>query len=114
MRILSILTHDASNQHGPPGSDDMEKMGKFIAECKSKGVLIDTGGRMPNQLEMIVSRKNGKTSITDGPYTEAKELVGGYALMEVKDREDAIHWTNRFLDLVGDCTCHIHEVESVP
>lgn len=113
MKVLSILTHDASRQSGPT-PQDYEKMGQFVEECKRKGVLIDTGGRMPNQFELIVSRKNGKTTITDGPFTEGKEVVGGYALMEVKDRDDLIAWTNRFLDLVGDATCHIHEVESGP
>ena len=113
MKVLSILTHDASKQNGPVPAD-YEKMAEFAQECKRKGVLIDTGGRMPNQFELIVSRKNGKTTITDGPFTEAKEVVGGYALMEVKDRDDLIAWTNRFLDLIGDATCHIHEVESGP
>jgi hypothetical protein len=113
MKILSILMHDAVKQSGPV-PEDYEKMGKFVEECKRKGVLIDTGGRMPDQFEMVVSRKNGNTTITDGPFTEAKEVVGGYALMEVKDRDDAIEWTTRFLELVGDATCHIHEVESGP
>lgn len=91
----------------------MEKMDAFVTELRSKGVLIDTGGRMPDHLEMVVSRKNGKTTITDGPFSESKEIVGGYALMEFQNRDEAIAITNRFLDIVGDATCHLHEVESV-
>lgn len=112
MKILSILSYDSSTLKAPPGADQMDKMGEFVTELRSKGVLIDTGGRMPGQFEMIISRKNGKTSITDGPFTEAKEIVGGYALMEFTDRDEAVRVTNQFLDLVGDATCHLHEVES--
>jgi len=110
MRILSIFTFDPSTKSGPPSQEDMERMGELINEMRSNGVLIDTGGAMDGQLELIVSRKNGNTAVTDGPFTEAKEVVGGYALLEVKGRDDAIVWANRFLDLVGDATCHLHEV----
>jgi hypothetical protein len=114
MKILSILTHASSAASGPPTQEEMENMGALIAEMRGSGVLIDTGGRMPNMLELTIARKNGKTTVTDGPFTEAKEIVGGYALLEVKDRDEAIALTNRFLDLVGNGTCHLHEVESAP
>lgn len=110
MKILSIMMIDPASVQ-PPTQEAMERMGKLIDEMKSKGVLIETGGRMPNALEMTVARKNGKTTVTDGPFSEAKEVVGGFGLLEVKDREDAIAWTNRFLDLVGNATCVIHEVD---
>ena len=114
MRILSVMTLAASDASKPPTQEEMEKMGSFAAELRSSGVLIDTGGRIPNMLELTVARKNGKTTITDGPFTEAKEVVGGFALLEVKDRDDAIALTNRFLDLVGNATCHLHEVDMAP
>ncbi len=111
MRVLSILKHDATNMPQPT-QEDFEKMGRLIEEMKSKGVLIDTGGAMPGQLELRVARKNGKDTVTDGPFTESKEIVGGFALFEVADREEALQWTRRFQDLVGDCTCELHEVTS--
>lgn len=111
MKILSIMMIDPASAAQAPTQEDMERMGALIEEMKSKGVLIETGGRMPNALEMTVARKNGKTTVTDGPFSEAKEVVGGFGLLEVKDREDAIAWTNRFLDLVGNATCVIHEVD---
>jgi len=114
MKVLSVMTHDPTAASGPPTQEEMENMGALIAEMRGSGVLIDTGGRMPNMLELTVVRKNGKTTITDGPFTEAKEVVGGYALLEVKDRDDAIALTNRFLDVIGGGTCHLHEVESPP
>ena len=111
MKILSIMTIDPSVNSEPPTGDEMNRMGEFVAEMKNKGVLIDTGGRMPDMVELTVARTNGKTTVTDGPFTEGKEVVGGFALMDVKDRDDAIAITNRFLDLVGNATCHLHEVD---
>ncbi len=90
----------------------MQQMGELIVEMKSKGVLIDTGGAMEGSLELRYSRKNGKDSVTDGPFTEAKEVVGGYALFEVGNRDEALAFTRRFLDVAGDGTCELHEVTS--
>jgi len=114
MKIISILTFDASQPPDPPDEEHMAAMGAFITEMKSQGVLIDTGGAMDGMLELKIFKPNGKTVVTDGPFTESKEIVGGYALFAVKDREEAIHWTNRFLDLVPNATCHLHEVSSPP
>lgn len=111
MRILSILIHDPAAMRQPT-QQDFENMGRLIEEMKGKGILVDTGGVMPNSLELRYSRKNGKDTVTDGPFTESKELIGGFALMEVADREEALLWTRRFLDLVGDATCELHEVSS--
>ena len=111
MRILSILTFD-NEQLRPPSEEDIERMGGFVAELKARGALIDTGGVMPGMLELTYRRKNGKDTVTDGPFTESKEVVGGYALLEVRDRDEAIALTREFLDYVGDATCTIHEVSS--
>ncbi len=109
MKILSIMTMDPTAIQTPsPG--EMERMGNLIEEMKRNGALIDTGGAMPGSLEMTVARKNGSYSITDGPFAEAKEVIGGFALLEVSGREEAIAFTRQFLDLVGDATCHLHEV----
>lgn len=113
MKILSILIHS----QGPvrdPGRQDFESMARLVHEMKSKGILLDTGGVMDNSLELRYTRSNGKDTVTDGPFTETKEVVGGYALMEVRDREEALEWTRRFLDLVGDATCQLHEVTPPP
>jgi hypothetical protein len=114
MRILSVMTFAPAAQSGPPTQEDMERMGSFIAQMRGSGVLIDTGGRMPGMLELSVARRDGTSTVTDGPFTETKEVVGGYALLEVKDRDEAISVTNRFLDLVGNATCTLHEVEVAP
>ena len=77
-------------------------------------MLLDTGGVGEfgrSMLELTIMRKDGVSIVKDGPFAETKELVGGFALMEVKDRDDAIAWTNRYLDVLGgNATVHIHEV----
>jgi len=115
MKILSILTYDASRPPSQPSPEDFAKMQKFVEETRSKGVLLDTGGttgELGGMFEMKISRNGDKITTIDGPFTESKELVGGYALMDVKDREAAIYWTNRFLELAGNATCHLHEVSA--
>lgn len=111
MKILSITTIDPSM--GPPSPEMMEKMGRLIVEMTEKGVLIATGGRSPDMMQLQIARANGKTGVTDGPFAESKEVVGGFALLNVRDRDDAIAWTNRFIELAGNVTCQLHEVNVV-
>lgn len=111
MKILSIWSFDPSAKQ-PPTPEQMQQMGALIAELKSSGVLIDTGGAMDGSLELRYTRKNGKDTVTDGPFAEAKEVVGGFALFEVANRDEALAFTRRFLDVAGDGTCELHEVTS--
>jgi hypothetical protein len=115
MRFISILTLDSTKP--PPHSDPelIERMAKLIGEMRAEGALVDTGGRSTDMLELSVARKDGRHTVTDGPFSESKEVVGGFALFEVKDRESAVAWTNRFLETLGaDATCHLHEVAPAP
>ena len=109
MRILSYTTLNPESVK-PPTADEFEKMGAFINELRERGILVETGGAVGDMFEVHVARKDGKTTITDGPFTESKEVVGGYAVMDVADKEQALEITHRFLDLIGEGTCHIHEV----
>jgi hypothetical protein len=113
VKILSVLTFPPGSFDDHPTSDDMEKMSAFAGRLIADGVLLHTGGRSPGMLELVVDRKSGASTVTDGPFTEAKELVGGYALLEVRDRAHAIEVTDRFLELIGkDASCHLHEIET--
>jgi hypothetical protein len=113
MKIISIFTIPPANA-GNPSQDEIERMGAFMTEMRGRGVLIDTGGRDNDMFEQIVSRRDGKATVTDGPFTEAKEVVGGYALMEVRDIAEATAVAERFLDIIGTGTCHLHEVGPTP
>jgi hypothetical protein len=114
MKVLSIMSIDPE-LNTPPSPEEIERMERLIVEMRGKGVLLDTGGRPGDMREFKVARKDGRSTVTDGPFAEAKEVVGGYAVLEVKDYDDAVAWTNRFLDVIGDgVTCYVREVISPP
>jgi hypothetical protein len=110
MRFLGYTLGDPSVPIPPPTPELMEEMGKFVEEATKAGVLVATGGVEPLNDAVKVSLKDGKFTVHDGPFTEAKELIGGWALMETRDREEAIEWTKRFLTLVGEGESTIRQV----
>jgi hypothetical protein len=80
----------------------MADMGKLIEEMTKAGVLLATEGCQPSAKGARVRLTNGKITVTDGPFTESKELVAGFALIEANSMEEAIAWTGRFLHVAGD------------
>ncbi len=110
MRYLGYTLGDPSAPLAPPTPELMEEMGKFVEEATKAGVLLATGGLAPYSEATRVIRSGGKFPVVDGPFTEAKELIGGWALMEVRDKDEAIEWTKRFLDLAGDGESTIRQV----
>jgi hypothetical protein len=85
-------------------------MGAFVEEAVSAGVIVATGGIAPTAEGAKVSLQDGQFTVVDGPFTEAKELVGGWALMECRDIEEAIEWTKRFLNVLGGGECRVRPV----
>ena len=110
MRYLGYTLGDDSTPAPPPSPEMMEKMGTFIEEAMKAGVLLETGGLAPSALGTTIAYRNGEFTVTDGPYAEAKELIGGWALMEVRDKDEAIEWSKRFLSVVGEGETRIREV----
>jgi hypothetical protein len=98
----------------PPTQQEMDEMGKFIAELASSGVLVATDGLLPTSKGAIVRRANGKVTVIDGPFTEAKEVIGGFAIVEVGSKAEAIQLTRRFLDVAGDGESEIREMYPAP
>jgi hypothetical protein len=79
-----------------PDLTDIEESRKFHEEMGAAGVLVALDGLTPPAtMSARVTFKNGKTKVTDGPFTEAKEVVGGYYIIDVKSREEAIAWASR-------------------
>ena len=107
MRFLLYGTGDAQPS-APPSQDLMAEVAKFTEETKRAGILLATGGL--GQGITRVRNSAGKLTVTDGPFTETKELTGGFALVEVKSREEAIEWAKRFRKVVGDGDSMIQEV----
>ncbi|GAA4225441.1 YciI family protein [Actinomadura meridiana] len=99
MRFMMMTTDDNSND-APPDEAMMIEMGKFIEETSKAGVLLATGGLEPHGTRIASS--GGTVTITDGPFAEAKESVVGFALIEVRTREEAIELSKRFYKIVGD------------
>jgi hypothetical protein len=88
----------------------MAAMGKLIAEDMKSGVLLATEGCLPSSKGARVRMTSGKFSVIDGPFTEAKEVVGGFALIQAKSKEEAIDHVKRFLKVAGDGETEIRQV----
>lgn len=110
MRFLGYTLGDDSVPAPPPDPEMMEKMGAYVEGATKAGVLLATGGLAPSSMGTTVAYANGEFTVTDGPYAEAKELIGGWALMEVRDKEEAVEWTKRFLGVVGFGECRLRQV----
>ena len=108
MRFLSIYKTVERNE--PPSLEHMANMEKLIEESMKAGVLIATEGCLPTALGARVRRTGGKVTVTDGPFTEAKEVIGGVALLEATSKEHAIELTTKFLEVAGDGECEIRQI----
>jgi hypothetical protein len=108
MRFISIYTHEGPSS--PPSPELIAEMGALIEEGMKSGWLVTTEGVQFGEKPVRVRSRRGKLIITDGPFTEAKELLGGYAILEAKDREHVLELTRKFLAVAGDGTCEIHEL----
>ncbi len=97
MRFMMIVKHP-ENQ-GPPPKSLMDAISK-IAEAESKtGTMLGSGGLGPTALGARVRLSGGRLTVTDGPFTEAKEVVGGYAQFELKSKEEAVESAVKFMEL---------------
>ena len=112
MRFLSI--YKARETNTPPTPEHMAAMGKLIDEMMKAGVLIGTEGCLPSAKGARVRVTGGKFVVTDGPFTESKELVGGFALLQANSKEAAIEATKRFLEVVGEGECEIRQLFEAP
>ncbi|WP_037680317.1 YciI family protein [Streptomyces griseus] len=113
-RYLSMVRTDEKNAPAEGPSDAlMQRMGELIEEMTKAGVLLDTAGLTPTAQGTRVHWEKGQLSVTDGPFTEAKEAVGGYAIVQAKDMAEAIEWTKRFLKVHEEhwtVTCEVREI----
>jgi len=101
MRYLTMIRVN-ENTGQKPSERLMAEMGKLIGEMTKEGTLIRTAGLRPTREGFRVRSQHGKLSRTDGPFTESKEVIGGYALLEASSKEHALELTERFLAVHGD------------
>ena len=111
MRVISIYTFDPGKRSGEPDAEMITKMGALIGEMMATGVLVDTGGVTPTGASLR-AKGDGRSplTVTDGPFTESKEVLGGYAVLDVRDRQHLLEVTQRFLECAGGGTCTMHEL----
>ncbi|MEW5917588.1 MAG: YciI family protein [Gemmatimonadota bacterium] len=111
MKFFMISTPDEKNANKPPSPEMMAEMAKFIDEQKKAGTLIATGAMLPVSMGGArVKSENGKLTVLDGPFTESKELVAGWAIIEVPTLADAIESSRRFYKIVGDGAGEIRQI----
>jgi len=110
MRFLGYTIGDDSTPLPTPTPELFAAMGIFMTEAVNAGVLVATGGLAPSSEGTTIRLEDGTFAITDGPYTEAKELIGGWALLECASKEEAIQWSKRFLAINGSGETRLRQV----
>jgi hypothetical protein len=108
MRFLSI--YKTVERNTPPTQEEMATMGKLIEDGMKAGWLLGTEGCLPSALGARVRRSDGKVTVTDGPFTESKELVGGFAILKANSKEEAIQLAENFLSIVGQGECELRQL----
>ena len=113
MRFISIFTHEPSDRQ--PTEAEMASMGKLIEEGMKAGWLIATEGVHFGTTGVRVHKAaGGKVTVTDGPFAETKEVLGGYALLNAASKEEAVEHTRHFLNHVGQGTCELFQLYEMP
>lgn len=99
MRYLMFIKHTESFRKDEVPKALFAAMGEFVGDAMKKGVLIDTAGLQPTSKGKRVRVSDGKITVTDGPFVETKEVIGGYALIEARSDEEALAMATDFMEL---------------
>ena len=100
MRFMSMVKSSEDYRLGPPPQALMEAINRLGEEMTKAGIMVDMGGLLPTAMGAYrVRQSRGKLSVTDGPFSEAKEVIGGYAVFEVQSKEEAMALSMRFMEL---------------
>src|SRR5512143_3547587 len=90
MKYLTFIRHSESYRESPPPAALMEAMEKFVRKSLENGTLVDTGGLLPSKDGFRVRLAGGKLSVTDGPFSESKEVIGGWAIVNAASKAEAL------------------------
>lgn len=97
MRFMMIVKH--AEKQGPPPKELMDAIAKLSEEAVKAGTMLGNGGLGPTALGARVRVSGGKVTVTDGPFAEAKEVIGGYAQFELKSKQEAVDGAVKFMEL---------------
>ena len=112
MKFMMMVKAGKAYEAGePPIKELLDAIGQITREMIEKGVLVDTGGLLPSRTGARVRVAGGKLTVLDGPFTETKELVGGYAILKVRSRDEAIALGRRFMKIHADVLGPAYEGE---
>ena len=98
--LVYSINQSVEDATKPPTPELMEEMGKFMGEAMASGKIVTTGGLEAKGKRLKL--ENGKFSVTDGPFIEAKELLGGFAVIRGDSLEEVLEWCKKFRKIVGD------------
>jgi hypothetical protein len=113
MRFLCIYKPGGA-EGVPPTQQEMAEMGKLIEEAMKAGWLVTTEGCLPSKTGARVRLADGKYTVTDGPFAEVKELIGGFAIIRANSKEEAIEHTKYFLQKAGGGESEIRQLYEAP
>lgn len=105
-----LMTYQQRTDLPPPTPEKMAAIGAYTQKMMQAGVVVMTGGLVRPTTGTQIRCENGKVSVTDGPYAETKELIDGFALVEVPSKADAIRLASEFMQLAGDGTGEVLQV----
>jgi hypothetical protein len=108
MRFLSIYM--CPERSTPPTAEEMATMGKLVEDWMKSGKLLATEGCLPTSHGARVRIENGKHSVSDGPFTESKEVVGGFAILDAPSKDIAVGYVKEFLNAVGTGVCEVRQL----
>ena len=107
MRYLSIYK---APERGAPTPEQVAKLGKMIEEQMRAGTLLATEGCAPTEAGARVRISGSNISVTDGPFTESKEVIGGFAILKANSKAEAIELAKKFLQTMGEGECEVREL----
>lgn len=114
-RFITIVHHDEQNlATDDPSPELQQQMGELFEEISKAGVLLDMAELTMTSESTRIAGDGGKVSFTDGPFSESKEVVGGYTVVQTKDKAEAVEWARRFIEIqsrVSPCTAEVREVK---
>jgi hypothetical protein len=99
MRFMTLIKSAENGTFGPPPPQLFQAIAKLGGEAAQAGVLVDTAELLPTSAGARVRLDGGRISTSDGPFESAHEVVGGYAIFNVRSKQEAIEWAKRFMEL---------------
>jgi len=99
MKYLSFIRSSESYRESAPPQALMEAMGEFVEKSRRDGTLVDTGGLLPSKDGVRVRLTNGEITVTDGPFSESKEIIGGWAILQADSKAEAVRVAKEFMEL---------------